>query len=190
MKNSSLFWGLVFLVTTLALYRFTPLKESLLKDIAPAISQSNDLINRFTQGLDVVKNYQWKLKAIDGTILDVSELEKKTLLVSLWKFPCKECKNRLDFLQNLYNNYKDKVTFLMIYEPKKERDIFNFMQSNRYTIPMYTIVSQGGKDYFSGNVEDYSLILVDQKGESTSFDWKSGISKEMKKELFKKLNEL
>lgn len=190
MKKNSLFWGLAFLITTLVLYRFTPLKESLLKDFSSVASQSGQLLNQAMQGSFTPENYNWKLKAMDGTIMDVSGLKGKVLLVSFWKFPCKGCTDRFKLLQNLYDTYKNRVTFLMIFEPGREQEIFNFMQNNGYTLPVYTILSADDKGFPIENTERVPFVIIDQKGQWIPHNWDGKTSEEKHKEIAQRFDEL
>jgi len=57
-------------------------KESLIKDFSSVASQSGQLLDQAIKGSFTSENYSWKLKTMNATIMDVSQLKEKILLLS------------------------------------------------------------------------------------------------------------
>ena len=71
-----------------------------------------------------------------GTTFDLSKVEKP-VLVNFWATWCPPCRAEMPGLQNLYDEYKDKIDFVMINVGETNDDISAFLnENNTYTFPI------------------------------------------------------
>ena len=76
-----------------------------------------------------------------GKEVTLSENFGKPIVVNFWATWCGPCVSELPYFEDLYEKYKDDVTFMMVnmtdgYQEKLE-DVKKFMQNNSYTFPVY-----------------------------------------------------
>jgi len=85
---------------------------------------------------EVLANYNWDLKSIDGTNYNLSNAEGKVLLVNFWATWCPPCIAEMPALQELQNDYKDTVEFVFVSNEASET-IQTFLDKNNYTFNVY-----------------------------------------------------
>ena len=86
---------------------------------------------------DVVLDFE--VTATNGTTYQLSELlkEKKAVVLNFWFLNCGPCKMEFPFLQEAYDEYKDKIEVLAINPVDGTNDkITAYAQENGLTIPM------------------------------------------------------
>lgn len=83
-------------------------------------------------------DFQWRLRAIDGSIMDFSQSRGRVILIHFLSSSCELCLQKIALMENLYDTYKDKVTFLLVSKDEKQNEVFDFMRTNGYTIPVYS----------------------------------------------------
>ena len=76
-----------------------------------------------------------------GKEITLSENFGKPIVVNFWATWCGPCVSELPYFNDLYEEYKDDVTFMMVnmtdgYQEKLE-DVKKFMQDNSYSFPVY-----------------------------------------------------
>ena len=74
------------------------------EDAQPAVYQPGDKIDDFT------------MTTYDGTSVTLSEVlkEKEMVLINIWATWCGPCRNEFPFLEEAYQQYKDKVEVLAL----------------------------------------------------------------------------
>lgn len=86
---------------------------------------------------DVVLDFE--VTATNGTTYQLSELlkEKKAVVLNFWFLNCGPCKMEFPFLQEAYDEYKDKIEVLAINPVDGTNDkITSYAQENGLTFPM------------------------------------------------------
>ena len=96
--------------------------------ISPSIENKE---NRAT-----LKSYDWKLKDEDGHIFDFENTKGKVVFMNFWATWCPPCIAEMPNIQELYNDYKDKVVFLFV-TSDRYREINAFLDKNNYTFKVY-----------------------------------------------------
>lgn len=70
-----------------------------------------------------------------GETFDLSKTEKPAL-VNFWATWCPPCRSEMPGLQNIYDNYKNKVDFIFIDAGESKEDVDAFIKEEGYTFPI------------------------------------------------------
>lgn len=82
----------------------------------------------------------WDFRLIDyqGNTVSLSELKDKPVFLNFWATWCPPCIAELPSIQNLYNQFHDKVHFVFI--SNEEPEVVNrFMKDKGYSLPLYAL---------------------------------------------------
>jgi len=76
------------------------------------------------------------LKALDGSDVSLSKLKDKPVLINFWTTWCIYCVREFPDLEEVWNEYKDKVHILAINVGETKKTIEDFLKKNPYTFPI------------------------------------------------------
>lgn len=82
-----------------------------------------------------VHNYDWQMKDLDGKTLSFEEAKGEVAFINFWATWCPPCIAEMPYMQNLYDDYGDRVKFYFVTDEDPGR-IHNFMQKNDYDLPI------------------------------------------------------
>ena len=125
--------NIVFIVFLL-LFLFTPLKFLLSVYVNKLIALTPFATPSTIDAEEQVslKNYEWKLVDENGNNYDFKREKGKVVFVNFWATWCPPCVAEMPDLQKLYDDYRDKVTFLFIANDQVDR-VNAFLKKNEYT---------------------------------------------------------
>ena len=89
-----------------------------------------------------------EVKAPDFTVQDekmnrvkLADFKGKPIIINFWATWCGPCKMEMPYFEEAYNQYKDKINFMMVNLTDGQRDtidsVRNFIENNKYTFPVY-----------------------------------------------------
>lgn len=84
----------------------------------------------------VLSDYNWNLSGLDEVVFDFKNVERKVVLVNFWATWCPPCVAEMPSLQKLYNDYGEKVEFVLIANDEKEK-VKRFLSKKEYDFPVY-----------------------------------------------------
>lgn len=84
----------------------------------------------------ILNNYNWNLKNLDGEIVNFSQSKGKVVLVNFWATWCPPCVAEMPELQELYKNYKDEVDFYFV-STESVLKLNLFLDKKGYLLPVY-----------------------------------------------------
>ena len=158
----------------------TPLKEVLLRQFAmsPAISEVENKIS----------NYDWELRGLNAQNLDFERLKGKVVFVNFWATWCPPCRAELPMIQELYNDYKDKVAFVFVTN-EKWNVVSSFFKKNTYELPVYNSITSPPAEFLKTNSIPATYVL-DKSGnivieEVGAADWNSAKTRKILDDLLK-----
>jgi thiol-disulfide isomerase/thioredoxin len=83
-----------------------------------------------------IKDYDWQLVDVDSSPYNFEEAKGEVTLVNFWATWCAPCVAEMPSLQNLYNDYGEKVTFLIVAQDKEQK-VSTFIEKHGYDLPIY-----------------------------------------------------
>lgn len=116
-----------------------------------------------------LERYQWQLVTPEGETANLVSSEEKVILINFWATWCPPCVAEMPSLQNLYNQFGDRVDFYFVSMESPDK-LNSFMNKNGYDFPVYI-----PKQQVPEAIESYSLpttyvisksgkIVVDKTG--------------------------
>lgn len=84
----------------------------------------------------VLKNYNWNLKTINSETINLSQSEGRVVIINYWATWCPPCIAEMPEIQELYDNYKDKIDFYLVTNDPPVK-IEKFLKKQGYELPIY-----------------------------------------------------
>lgn len=85
-------------------------------------------------------NYNFKVKDLNGTVIDFKDFKGKTIFLNVWATWCGPCRVEMPSIQQLYNKVdKDKIVFIMlaIDDQQNFEKVVNYVSEKEFTFPVY-----------------------------------------------------
>ncbi|CAL2108229.1 cytochrome c biogenesis protein CcmG, thiol:disulfide interchange protein DsbE [Tenacibaculum sp. 190524A02b] len=126
---------------------------------------------------EVLTDYNWSIKGLNTENIEVNKLKDKVIFINFWATWCPPCIAELPSIQLLYDDYKDKITFIFVTSEDKDK-VEAFYSKNNYKLPTYRIITKL-PDVFNTNsipktyiISKNGEILVNKNGAA---DWNSSV---------------
>ena len=117
-------------------------------------------------------NYEWLLHGINTENFDFNQAKGKVVIVNFWATWCVPCIAEMPSLQALYDDYGNKVDFLLVTSDSKEK-VMPFMEEQGFSMPIYNQISNAPIEFASRTIP--KTFLVDKNGfvviEAARADW-------------------
>ena len=134
----------------------------------------------------------WKLRDFDGNVLNYQDTKGRVVFVNLWATWCPPCIAEFQNIQDLYNDYGDKVLFLLVSD-ESPVTIQKFLDKKGYNIPIVNPITNY-PDAFNPRsiprtyiIDKEGYIVVDKKGAA---NWNSDAIRQQLDQLIKGLKGL
>ena len=127
----------------------------------------------------------WKLRDLDGNELNYKDTKGKVVFINLWATWCPPCIAEFQGIQDLYNDYKDDVVFLLVSD-ESPKIINNFLDKKGYDVPIFNPLTNYPKDFEARSIprtyiiDKEGRIVVDKKGAA---NWNSDKVRDQLNEL-------
>jgi len=111
----------------------------------------------------------WKLRDLEGNEINYNETKDKVVFINLWATWCPPCIAEFQGIQDLYNDYKDDVVFLLVSDEAPET-IQIFLDKKGYNVPVFNPLTNYPKDFEGRSIPRTYIIdkeghvVVDKKG--------------------------
>ena len=102
-------------------------------------------------------DFRWPLKTMDGESFYLEQVRGKVIFLNFWATWCPPCIAEMPSIQRLYDEYKDKISFLLVSGEDPET-IKSFFEKNGYTFPSY-VQSFQAPDIFESSSIPTSFII-------------------------------
>jgi len=134
-----------------------------------------------------LQHTNWKLKGINTENIDFNNLNNTVVFISFWATWCPPCIAEMPSMKALYQDYKDKITFLFITD-ENWNTVAEFYTKNQYDFPTYNQVTNAPKEFESASIPATFIlskekkIVIDKKGPA---NWNSSSTRELLDDLIK-----
>jgi len=119
-----------------------------------------------------VSSYDWSLQGIKSENYDFNRAKGKVTLVNFWATWCVPCIAEMPSLQTLYDDYQDKVEFVLVTSDAKDK-VIPFMKEHNFSMPIYNQMSAAPEEFATRTIP--KTFLLDKKGniviEAARADW-------------------
>jgi thiol-disulfide isomerase/thioredoxin len=85
-------------------------------------------------------NYNFKIKDLQGNVIDFKTFKGKTIFLNVWATWCGPCRIEMPSIQKLYDQAdKDKIIFVMLSVDRDDSfdKVVSFVKDKEYTFPVY-----------------------------------------------------
>ncbi|MGB7394212.1 MAG: TlpA disulfide reductase family protein, partial [Pricia sp.] len=134
MKRSSLYMLLILLLLGALAYFFTPLGPRA-RGYAGRLWSKSAVAFKTDRQLDE-NAYRWLLTDIDGNAYNLKKAKGQAIFLNFWATWCGPCLKEMPDIQKLYDDYGEKVTFLLVTQEDTEK-VEAFMKKKNYRLPIY-----------------------------------------------------
>ncbi|MBQ0767873.1 MAG: TlpA family protein disulfide reductase [Bizionia sp.] len=122
-----------------------------------------------------ISSYNWSLQRLDGEVLDFNTTKNKVVFVNLWATWCPPCIAEMPSIQELHDDYKDKIEFVLV-SNEDEAIISKFLANKSYTFPVYSALSERPETFNVRSIPQ--TFLIDRQGniiidETGAANWNS-----------------
>ena len=82
--------------------------------------------------------YNWVVSDLEGNTHSFTEFKGKVVFLNFWATWCPPCRAELPSIQELYEQYGDRVAFLLVSSESNEA-VSSFVAKKGYDFPVYTV---------------------------------------------------
>jgi len=129
----------------------------------------------------------WKLRDLNGIELNFADTKGKVVFVNLWATWCPPCIAEFQTIQDLYNDYNEKVVFLLVSDESPET-IKKFLAKKGYDIQIFNPLTNYPDDFNASSIprtyiiDKEGYIVVDKKGAA---NWSSDAVRQQLDQMIK-----
>ncbi len=117
--------------------------------------------------------------------INLKELKGKVIFINYWATWCPPCVAEMPSIQSLYDDYKDKITFVFITSDDSVK-VTNFYKKHKYNLPTYNLNSTIAPEISTRSLP--TTFIIDKKGklvlkETGAANWNSSKVRQMLDDL-------
>jgi thiol-disulfide isomerase/thioredoxin len=131
----------VIIIVVFLVFRYTGALSGLSYFTGSVLIKSGAM-NASTEEPSIAKsfNYNFKIKDLNGTVIDFKSFKGKTIFLNMWATWCGPCRFEMPSIQKLYNQVdQDKIVFVMLSIDQSDHfeKVVTFIKEKEYTFPVY-----------------------------------------------------
>lgn len=111
---------------------------------------------------NTLKDYHWNLAELNSEKINLSQSEGKVILINFWATWCPPCVAEMPDLQELYDEYGDKVDFYFITNEKPDTVNF-FLEKKGFKLPVYIQIEKSPEVLESSSLP--TTYVISKSGE-------------------------
>jgi len=98
---------------------------------------------------------------VNANNINLADLKGKVIFLNYWATWCPPCRAEMPSIQQLYNDYKDKIAFVFITNDPKEK-VEAFYQKNNHDFPTYRLASNPAPEISTRSLP--TTFIIDKQG--------------------------
>ena len=102
-------------------------------------------------------DYDWTLIDLEGTAVSFREFKDEVIFLSIWATWCPPCRAEMPNIQNLFEQYGDRVSFVLASQEDHET-LLRFLKDHEYTMPVYRLVQNPPSKLSTSSIPTTFLI--------------------------------
>lgn len=130
----------------------------------------------------ILKDSNWRLKGLNTKNINLIELDQQVVFVSFWATWCPPCIAEMPSMKSLYEDYKNKVTFLFITD-EPWNTVAAFYNKNTYNFPSYHQQNEAPEEFEHTSIPATYIVSKDRRivvSEKGAANWNTnGIRKQL-----------
>ncbi|MDX1364769.1 TlpA family protein disulfide reductase [Arenibacter latericius] len=129
--------------------------------------------------------YNWELLDLEGNVFQFESQKEAVVLINFWATWCPPCVAEMPSLQNLYDDYGDKITFMFVTDDHRKK-VDAFLEKRNLKLPVYYSNSPVPNMLSSKLLPTTYIINKEGKivvAETGAADWNSDKTRELLDEL-------
>lgn len=175
MKLTRKHWSNIIFVAIIALIIFTPvgtfvnvkLNQAKMLFMHPSSIEEAERV--------IISDFNWNLVDNQGKTINFQEMEGNIILLNFWATWCPPCVAEMPSLNDLYQDYGDKISFVFLANDNKEK-VNSYLDKNSYNLPVYYTKANVPEELRSPSIP--TTYLIDDQGkivmkEVGSYNWNS-----------------
>lgn len=115
----------------------------------------------------IVMSPDFELQSMDGTMIKLSDLRGKNVIINFWATWCDFCVLEMPDLQKLQDTYKDDLIILAVNVGEKKEEVEKFIKDNNFKLTVLLDTDSSVSSIY-GLRSFPSTISVNEKGEVVS----------------------
>ena len=129
----------------------------------------------------------WQLRGLNTENINYNNIDDQVIFVNFWATWCPPCIAEMPSMNNLYKDYKEKVTFLFVTNENWET-VSQFYKKKGYKFPTYNQITNSPEKLKSSTIPATFIlskskkIIVDKKGAA---NWNSETTRSLLDNLLK-----
>ncbi|WP_178988232.1 TlpA family protein disulfide reductase [Winogradskyella schleiferi] len=174
-KNRKIIFNIIIIVMIVALF-FPQTRRTIQIGLHKGLSYVNQSSLIDLEDRKSVSYADWKLKSDrDDTILKFEDSKGKVVFINFWATWCPPCIAEMPSLQELYNDYNDKVVFLFVTKDGFET-VEKFKTKRGFNFEVFKPISKTPSELVTSSIPRTFIINKEGKivvDESGAVDWNS-----------------
>lgn len=146
----------ILFVLVVVLMLYPPTREWFMRQIAFAPSVTS------AEKVEKIDTYNWSLSGLNTSDLDFNNEKGNVVFVNFWATWCPPCRAEMPMIQELYNDYKDKVTFIFVTN-ENASTVSDYFEKDGFNLPAYNPVSAPPRKLSETNSIP-ATYLIDKEG--------------------------
>jgi thiol-disulfide isomerase/thioredoxin len=108
-----------------------------------------------------LEDYNWQLKGLNTADINFKSLKNKVVFVNFWATWCPPCRAEMPLIQELYKDYKDKVSFVFVTSDNAQK-VTAYYKEHSLDFPTYNMYSKEPDLFVTRSIP--ATYIVSKKG--------------------------
>lgn len=156
-------WFSILFYGILALLIFSPGAKSWVMQQIVSTGLLKADINKEGDNLQIASDFSYSDES--GNQVSIADLKGKVVFINFWASWCPPCRAEMPDLNKLYDKLKndDRFVFLFMNEDEDKNKAVEYLEKNKFTIPLYNRIGNISPEIFSGTLP--TTVVLNKKGE-------------------------